>query len=234
MHHFSLTEESLKFLHEACSRGYYGIVKALLTLPGIKIDELDENECSPLCIAIKDEHFDIAKALIEAGADPNGGSGPYGSPLHLAVVRADLQITDMLIKRGAEVNVADLDGNTPLHFVMNVFTKGETKYKAIAESLMMSGAKPNSRNKEFWGPLHIAARKGYLEAIKWAKMVNVILAELNMETFDFNFGGGAQKWSILHLASCSGHQKVVEEILDWEKEIPINVFARTMENRTAR
>ena len=66
----------------------------------------------------------------------------------------------MMIKRGAEVNVVDSDGNTPLHFIMNVFSKNESKYKAIAECLVMSGAKTNTRNNELWGPLHIAARKG--------------------------------------------------------------------------
>ncbi len=66
----------------------------------------------------------------------------------------------MLIKRGAEVNVFDNDGNTPLHFIMNVFSKTDTKYRAIAESLVLSGAKPNSKNKEMWAPLHIAARRG--------------------------------------------------------------------------
>lgn len=43
---------------------------------------------------------------------------------------------------------------------MNVFSKNETKYRAIAESLVMSGAKPNQKNKEYWAPLHVAARKG--------------------------------------------------------------------------
>jgi ankyrin repeat protein len=66
----------------------------------------------------------------------------------------------MMIKRGAEVNVLDSEGNTPLHFVMNVFSKNDSKNRAIAESLVMSGAKPNAKNKELWAPLHIAARKG--------------------------------------------------------------------------
>lgn len=65
-------------------------------------------------------------------------------------------------------------------------------------------------------------------------MVNPILAELSMEPFDFNLGGGAQKWTLLHLAGCSGHYKVVEEILDWEPAFPVNVFARTGEGRTGR
>ncbi len=76
------------------------------------------------------------------------------------MVRTNLLLADMMIKRGAEVNVSDSEGNTPLHFVMNVFSKNDTKCKAIAESLVMSGAKPNSKNKELWAPVHIAARKG--------------------------------------------------------------------------
>jgi ankyrin repeat protein len=66
----------------------------------------------------------------------------------------------MMVKRGADVNIVDSEGNSPLHFIMNVFSKSETKYNAIAESLVMSGAKPNTKNKELWAPIHIAARKG--------------------------------------------------------------------------
>ena len=98
--------------------------------------------------------------LIEAGANVNIGGGIYGSALHLAVVRTNMMLTDMMIKRGAEVNVADSDGNTPLHFIMNVFSKNESKYRAIAECLVLSGAHPNAKNIELWAPVHIAARKG--------------------------------------------------------------------------
>jgi ankyrin repeat protein len=137
----------------------------------------------------------------------------YGSALHLAIVRTNLLLTDMMIKRGADVNILDAEGNAPLHFIMNVFSKSETKYKAIAECLVISGAKPNSKNNELWAPLHIAARKGQLEAIKWSKTANEILKEMEMETFDFNLPGGNQRWTVLHLAGYSGHFKVVEEIL---------------------
>ena len=170
--------------------GDLGVIQALLTCDNINLDLLDKDECTPLCIAIRESYFEIAKLLIEANADVNLGGGIFGSALHLSVVRANLQLTDLMIKRGAEVNVIDCDGNTPLHFIMNVFSKSETKYRAIAESLVMSGAKPNSKNKEFWAPLHIAARKGQLEGIRWAKMVNEILLELGMEIFDFNLAGG--------------------------------------------
>ena len=97
----------------------------------------------------------------------------------------------MMIKRGADVNIIDGDGNAPLHFIMNVFSKDQSKYKALAECLVMSGSKPNYKNNDSWAPIHIAARKGQIEGIKWAKKTNEILKDMGMETFDFNMPGGA-------------------------------------------
>ena len=121
---------------------------------------LDKDDCTPLCVALRECQFEVATILIESGADVSIGGGVYGSALHLAIVRTNLLLTDMMIKRGADVNVSDSDGNSPLHFIMNVFSKNESKYKAIAECLVMSGAKPNAKNNEQWAPIHIAARKG--------------------------------------------------------------------------
>ncbi len=146
-------------LHNASYHGDIGIIKCLISA-GANLNITDKDDCTPLCVAIREQRFDAAKLLIEGGADVNIGGGIYGSALHLAVVRTNLQLSDMMIKRGAEVNVEDSDGNTPLHFIMNVFSKNETKYQAIAESLVMSGAKPNCKNMELWAPVHIAARKG--------------------------------------------------------------------------
>ena len=147
-------------MHNACANGDLGVVRGVIGAPGVDLNVMDKDECTPLCIAIRDFHFEAATLLLEAGADVNIGGGLYGSALHLSVVRTNLQLTAAMIKRGAEVNVVDGDGNTPLHFIMNVFSKAETKYRSIAESLIMSGAHPNRKNKEQWAPLHIAARKG--------------------------------------------------------------------------
>jgi ankyrin repeat protein len=166
-----------------------GVLKALIR-NSANLDIMDKDECTPLCVAIRENNFECAKLLIESGADVNVGGGVYGSALHLAIVRTNLLITDMLIKRGAEVNVVDDEGNTPLHFIMNVFSKCETKYKAIAECLVMSGARPNQKNNDLWAPIHISARKGALEAVRWCKVANGILKEMNLEIFDFNLPGG--------------------------------------------
>jgi ankyrin repeat protein len=147
-------------------------------------------------------------------------------------------LVEMLIKRGANVNASDADGNSPLHFVMNVFTKNHSKYKAMAESLILMGAKVNARNNDLWAPLHIASKKGQIEGIRWAQMTNQLLHDMGMETFDLNLHGGQDKWTPLHLAGYSGHEKVVEDILSGSLEqlskFPINVYARTRDHKTPR
>ena len=71
------------------------------------MDILDKDDCTPLCVAIRENKYEAAKILIESGANVNIGGGIYGSALHLAVVRTNLLLADMMIKRGAEVNVVD-------------------------------------------------------------------------------------------------------------------------------
>ena len=78
------------FLHLACQAGDYGVVRALLETPGINLDIMDKEECTPLCVALREQQFEIAKLLVEAGADVNVGGGIYGSALLLAVVRSNL------------------------------------------------------------------------------------------------------------------------------------------------
>jgi len=166
-----------------------GVLKGLIKA-GADLNKLDRECFSPLSVAIRESFNEGAKELIEAGADVNLGGGVLGSPLHIAVARMELQLCSLLAKMGASVDVTDIDGHTPLHFVMNSFTKQESKCKAIADILITSGAKPNVRNNDLFAPIHQAARKGNLEGIRWIKMTNEILKEMVMETFDLNLPGG--------------------------------------------
>ena len=69
-------------------------------------------------------------------------------------------------------------------------------------------------------------------------MINDVLRDTEMETFDFNLPGGTMRWTPLHLAGYSGHHKVVEEILDGSIEqirnFPINVYSRNVDFKTPR
>ncbi|MFO0939510.1 MAG: ankyrin repeat domain-containing protein [Pirellulales bacterium] len=119
---------------------------------------------TPLTAACFSGRFDLAKLLIELGADPNFRSlwsmGPW-SPLHCAIYRRDLQLAEFLLASGATLDVhtaaglgrADQlqmlldqdparvgelggDGCQPLHFAGSV---------EVAELLLNRGADINAR-----------------------------------------------------------------------------------------
>ena len=81
----------------------------------------DKDNCTPLCLAIRQENFESALTLIQGGANVNLGGGIFGSPMHLAIVRLKISLISALIEKKADLNKQDSDGNTPTHLVMNIF-----------------------------------------------------------------------------------------------------------------
>ena len=65
---------------------------------------------------IQEDKFNIAKLLIDYGADVNHKNSYdyYHGPLTYAVLGNDTKLVDLLIKNGAEVNAISLHGETPL------------------------------------------------------------------------------------------------------------------------
>lgn len=83
-------------LHNAAAKGNNGVLEGLL-MGKAEPNVLDKDNCTPLCLAIRDENFEGAHLLINSNVDVNLGGGIYGSPMHLAVVRLDISIVKALI-----------------------------------------------------------------------------------------------------------------------------------------
>lgn len=212
-------------LHNAAVKGDVGVLEGLL-LGKADPNILDKDNCTPLCLAIREENFDAAVVLIDTNVDVNLGGGIFGSPMHLAVVKLEVWIVKRLIMSGADVNKPDADGNTSLHFVMNVFSKNPQKCTSIAEQLIMNGARVNIKNNDNWSPLHLAARKGQEKGIQIIIRLNQTLREKGLETFDLNLTGGAQQWTAVHLAAHGGFYQIVKDLI----AAGVDIFARNMSN----
>lgn len=168
---------------------------------------------TPLCIAIDQNNTDAVLILLRAGANPNFGAPGIGTPLNLAVAKLNVTIVKELIQRGVDVNNPEQETlNTPFHILMTKFRKSSYKAIIIAETLIASGANPNAKNGNGWAPIHFAAKKKSLQAIRWIMEYNKKAKERNLSIFDINLQGGSAKLSALHIAAHSESYEIVKEI----------------------
>jgi ankyrin repeat protein len=155
-------------------------VKSFLA-DGVNIN--DRAPCSgacPLDAAIHGNHDDLAKFLIEQGADLNGYGYGGGTPLTAAANYQNIEMLKTLLTAGADPNYpAEGTGDTPLHAAATQgAAQGSTECVQI---LLEAGANPNRKtnvdvesNRYVGGtvrtagetPLHLAAAYGDEEMIK--------------------------------------------------------------------
>jgi hypothetical protein len=118
---------------------------------------------SALHLAAAGHRSEIARCLLEAGADPNAADNHRcGRPLHYAadgyIVSANwnpkhqVATLKLLAAAGAEIDVPDKNGATALHRAVR------TRCAAAVRALVDAGADPSVRNKPGSTPFHLAVQ----------------------------------------------------------------------------
>lgn len=214
--------------HLAAATGDIGVLNGLIEA-GCNINQVDVLGFSPLMIALKEDNVQAAKVLVQAGAEFDIGGGVFGSVLNLAVLKSEPWLVSTILK-SSKVLSYDNDGNSCFHHLMSVYKKHKHRNKIIADLITETGINKNHLNNEGWSALHIAARKGQTSAFRWVQQKNIELKSQNLEIFDLNIQGGKNAWSPLHLASHSGHYKVVVALVEAGAE----VYLRTLDGKTAK
>jgi len=95
------------------------------------INEVSEEGYTLLILAVYNNNVEVAKFLIEKGADVNGNS-KMGTPLMAAVVKNNQQCAEILLKNKADVSISDVNGSTALHYA--VMFKHEMLIKLLIEN----------------------------------------------------------------------------------------------------
>jgi len=115
---------------------------------------------TPLLYAARQGHTDIAKLLLEAGADIHKAEANNISPLLMAVETNSMETAHYLIAQGADVNSVDWYGRTPLWEAVNVrnlyihndkfsnYIANRDEIFNLIETLIKEGADLNARTKE--------------------------------------------------------------------------------------
>ena len=222
-------------LHQACAYGDLAFVQEIIHKKYVvDLDNLDQYNLTPLAIAIRDDQFKLVKLLVKSGAKLNVDLGICGNHLNIATMRMNSKLVKFLLRSGADPNSTDNEGNVSLHLIMSIFDKNPSESAQICESLLRNKANPNIKNNDLWSPIHLAARRGQIDAMKWMIIYTMknrpFAKDFSKELFNFNKKGGEMGWTPLHLAANSNHIEIIELLLQYD----VNIFKRNKENIIAR
>ncbi|CDW80864.1 leucine rich repeat family protein [Stylonychia lemnae] len=201
----------------------------------VDINQLDEEESTPLLLAIKNKRKDFVKYLCKQPlVNINKGSFKYGYPLHMLILTHDLKLALKFIRqeqsqehyRYLDINVRNEEGNNAMHFLFMNFSINTNQSILIAEELIKKGINPNALNKNDLSPLHLAILGSNYEAIEFALYMNKkqrnesfsncrggTANKQQTQMFDFNLRGGKFNQNCLHLAVASSNIRTVMILL---------------------
>ncbi len=144
--------------HEAIVCGKIEIVENYLDNadPDVK-DTYSNDGFTPLSLAAFFNRTEIAKALIQKGADPNlSATNPSKvNALHAAIAKENYALCQLFIQKGADVNAVQMKQVTALHSAVH---RGNLN---LAKLLVDNGASIDLKMDNGDTALSIAAREGH-------------------------------------------------------------------------
>lgn len=117
----------------------------------------------PVGFAIFFRHPDVARHLIEQGANVNAAAenAQRVAPVHAAAAVCDRETMQLLIERGADVNAKQQLDYTPLH---GAASRGDVE---MAKLLLAHGAIRDAKGSDGATPGDIARKYGHADFAEW-------------------------------------------------------------------
>ncbi|XP_033625691.1 poly [ADP-ribose] polymerase tankyrase-like [Asterias rubens] len=146
-------------IHYAAEKGHVDAVRSLLK-HGASVETMMSavhNKLTPLMLAARQGHFDLAQILIEEmEAIIEKRDKIKRTALMLACMNGHYPIVTLLLRKGADPNTKDSSGNTPIHYA------AAYGWWHCLKLLLKAGGDPNILNDWKNPPLGIAYLKGHL------------------------------------------------------------------------
>ena len=123
---------------------------------------MDNEESTPLVLAIKNKRKDVFKYLLSLPyVNINRSSLKYGSPILLAIVTHEYKLVRRFVQSGENYRFIDLsvqckDGNNAIHYLFMSYSTNSSQSRSITEMLIEKGVDVNHRNSSDFTPLHVA------------------------------------------------------------------------------
>jgi ankyrin repeat protein len=143
-------------LFEAAALGDVAVVRRKLT-EGWEIEDRGGDGFAPLHLAAHFGQLEVARLLLERGADRNAvaANDSRVTPLHSAVSARHRDLAGLLLALGASANAVQKGGWTPLH------TAAHNGDEAIVDLLLLRGADPTRPADDGRTPPDLADEGGY-------------------------------------------------------------------------
>jgi ankyrin repeat protein len=150
-------------LPEACALGEETRALELLNADPSRIDVRSADGHVPVALAIFFRHPEVARALIERGADVNAhaANAQRVAPLHAAAAVVDRATMALLLARGADPNGRQQLDYTPLHTAAG---RGDIESATL---LLSHGAEREPHGSDGKTPLDLAREKGQTAFVEW-------------------------------------------------------------------
>ena len=150
---------SVEEMHRAIKEGDTGEINRLLQeKPGL-LDAKNKNGLTPLFWSLDLGLGDVAKFLIEKGADVRFRGFRSRTILHMAARAGDSDVIKILLEKGVEVNVRDSRGETPLHLLC----RSRDESVESAQLLIEKGADVNIKDNKALTPLTLTMNWGHIK-----------------------------------------------------------------------
>ncbi len=119
----------------ACFFGHEAVAR-LLVESGAQINSPSKNtqRVMPLHSAAASRSLEIARLLLEHGADPDALQEGDFTPLHEAAANGQLELVRLLLAHGADINLSQKPGQTAIAFAQ------KAGHQEVAEFLLSHGA----------------------------------------------------------------------------------------------
>ena len=168
------------------------------------------DKSTPLHLALQRGHMEVARLLVEHGADATAQDDQGWTPLHWAVKEGNMDLACLLIENGAKATAQDNDGWTPLHWAM---LGGSVN---ISHFLVKHGADLTAQDSDGLTPLHWAVKEGSVDLTR-------IFVENGADVaVKDNYGSTPLHWAVLkesvdltQLLAEHGADPTVQDIHGW-------------------
>ncbi|MSQ57402.1 MAG: ankyrin repeat domain-containing protein [Limnohabitans sp.] len=126
-------------LHIAINKGFNKVAKVLIEWPKTQLSQINPDGESALMFAALNNNLDLAKLLIERGADVNK---PGWTPLHYAATKGHNLMVRVLLENHAYIDSPSPNGTTPLMMAAQYGTP------LMCKLLLEEGADPTIKNQK--------------------------------------------------------------------------------------